>query len=101
MHRFGSKPVSFDEVAREVAGATSRRQALRVIGAGVAGGLFALAGGAPASAPRRCRGVGEKCKQSTDCCVGTCCDGVCCADGQICQNGRCVDPRPRPAAPRD
>jgi hypothetical protein len=86
----------FDDVARAVAGATSRRQALRVLGSCLAGGILTLAGAARADAApeRRCRRVGEKCKQSTDCCVGTCCGGVCCADGQICRNGRCVDPPP-------
>jgi hypothetical protein len=89
-----SNRVSFDDVARGAAQATSRRQALRLIGAGVAGGLLSLGGARPADAKRRCRRVGEKCKASTDCCVGTCCAGVCCADGQICLNGRCADPPP-------
>ena len=84
----------FDDLAREVAGAPSRRQALRLLGAGIASGLIGLGGAAQARAARRCRQVGAKCKQSTDCCVGTCCAGVCCADGQICQGGRCVDPPP-------
>jgi hypothetical protein len=84
----------FDDVARQIAGAMSRRQALRMFGAGIASGLIGPGGVDTARAQRRCRRVGEKCKQSTDCCVGTCCGGVCCADGQICRNDRCVDPPP-------
>jgi hypothetical protein len=94
MRRNAPDAVSLDDIARDLASGTSRRQALRVLGAGVAAGLLSLSGPAAALADRRCRRVGEKCKQSTDCCVGTCCAGVCCADGQICVNGRCVDPPP-------
>jgi hypothetical protein len=96
MKRIRSAPVLLDDVARELAAGTSRRRALRLLGAGIAGGLLALPGADPARAARRCRRVGEKCKQSLDCCVGTCCGGVCCADGQVCQDGRCVDPPPPP-----
>src|SRR4051794_29050602 len=86
----------FDDVARGVAGATSRRQALRVLGAGLGGGVLALVGSAPAMAVRRCRRVGEKCRASVDCCVGTCCGGGGCADGPGCPNGGCVTPPPPP-----
>ena len=93
MRRNRTDNASLDDLARDLATSTSRRQALRVLAA-AAGGLLSLGGAVPAVAERRCRRVGEKCKQSTDCCVGTCCGGVCCADGQICQQGRCVDPPP-------
>jgi hypothetical protein len=94
MRRNPPDAVSLDDIARDLASGTSRRQALRVLGAGVAAGLLSLRGTAAALADRRCRRVGEKCNKSSDCCVGTCCAGVCCADGQICQKGRCVDPPP-------
>jgi hypothetical protein len=96
MRRNPPDAVSLDDIARDLASGTSRRQVLRVLGAGVAAGLVSLRGPAAALADRRCRRVGERCKQSLDCCVGTCCAGVCCADGQICQKGRCVDPPPPP-----
>lgn len=84
----------FDDLTRDAANVTSRRRALKLIGASVAGGFMVLRGAAPASAQPRCRRVGEKCGQSKPCCSGTCCDGVCCADGQICLNGRCAAPPP-------
>jgi hypothetical protein len=99
MKRIRSSPVLLDDIARELAIGTSRRQALRLLGAGLASGLVALRGPASAFAQRRCRRIGEKCEQSADCCVGTCCAGVCCADGQICREGRCVDPPPPVGGP--
>jgi hypothetical protein len=60
----------FDALVRQAAAATSRRQLLRGLIAGVGGALFALAGARPAHAdPRICVtcicGVGRPCNQKS------------------------------------
>jgi hypothetical protein len=83
----------FEGAAREIAAGTSRRRALGLLAASVAGGLVALFGAAPAEA-ERCRRTGESCREGKRCCTGVCCGGVCCAAGQVCQSGTCVTPPP-------
>ena len=65
----------FDELARSLAGPSSRRQALKKFGAGLAGmalACFGLAPKAKADKGGRCKVTGEKCKKNTDCCSGWC-----------------------------
>jgi hypothetical protein len=90
----------FDELTRDLGAATSRRQALKALGAAV-GGLLAL-GAADASAKKHCRPNGTKCHQHKHCCSGICdptthtcrapllgCSGGCSNVGSSC-GGSCV-----------
>ena len=83
----------FDQLSMQVAAATSRRQALRLLAGSLIGGLV-VGTARPAEAKQRCRRVGEKCDEGKACCVGVCCGEVCCAEGQVCQAGVCVTPPP-------
>jgi len=60
----------FDQLTKAIATATSRRQALKAIGASVVGGILGLGGVGTALA--MCKGIGVKCSQSKECCVGYC-----------------------------
>jgi hypothetical protein len=86
----------FDELSRELAAATSRRQALRLLAGALGTGVLSMLGAGPAQAAPRCRRTGEKCDDDKRCCTGVCCGEVCCAAGQVCQSGRCVTPPPPP-----
>jgi hydroxymethylglutaryl-CoA reductase len=55
MRRNPPDAVSLDDIARDLAPGTSRRQLLRVLVAGVAAGLLSLHATAAALADRRCR----------------------------------------------
>jgi len=71
----------FDAVTRSLAKTQSRRQALKLIGGGLAGAVFAVLGVGEATAdPGGCKRNGKKCKKNDQCCSG------------ICQNGQCVAP---------
>jgi hypothetical protein len=85
----------FDELTKALATATSRRQALKAIGAALGGALgFSRIGVAFA----KCHNPGHNCEENSTCCSHLCCiaagqrEGVCCASGQVCQNGACVTP---------
>ncbi len=78
----------FDVITRDLAVSTSRRQAVKLFGGAVVGGVLAL-GGARSAAAAACKGGGKKCKAHKDCC-NVCCDGVCCEEGSVCLNGACV-----------
>lgn len=68
----------FNDVAREIAVGASRRQALKLLGSGIAGGFLALSGVKQAEAAD-CTRAGKKCQKSKECCAGL-----------ACMNGRCV-----------
>ena len=84
----------FDELARALAGGTSRRRLLRGIGGliGVAAGLAGAEATSAKPAPKKCKNQGSGCKANGDCCGGTCCNRVCCGDGATCVDGACVEP---------
>ncbi len=69
----------FDELTKTLAQSTSRRQALKVLGGSLAGGLLAALGVGTADA-EECKRDGKACKKGTQCCSG------------VCQNGQCVTP---------
>src|SRR5258708_13051407 len=62
-------PSKFDVFTKVLATATSRRQALKAIGATV-GGILGIGGARTALA--KCAGIGENCSQSTQCCLAHC-----------------------------
>ena len=68
----------FENLTRALATATTRRQALKTLAGGAAGGLLALLGMGEASAAG-CQKTGKKCKAHKECCSGNCVNGVCCA----------------------
>jgi Dickkopf N-terminal cysteine-rich region len=98
----------FDNLLRSMAAGTSRRTALRTLGAGAAGGFLALMGvsGSAADGGRDdCKRAGKACKKDLQCCSGMCVNGVClsgpcepcrtdqdCTAGNLCdqQYGLCV-----------
>lgn len=84
----------FDTLSRGLAAGTSRRRALRLLGAAVGAGLLSIVHPGSAQAAPRCRRTGEECEEQKRCCTGVCCGKVCCAPGQVCQSGRCVTPPP-------
>src|SRR5260370_39074408 len=62
-------PSKFDVFTKALATSTSRRQALKAIGATV-GGILGLGGAGTALA--KGAGIGAKCSQSSQCCLGYC-----------------------------
>jgi len=90
----------FDQLARALGGASTRRRALAAL-AGIAAGLGAAGKDAEAKKGRRkcdpaCP-AGQTCRQGACTCDngGTVCGASCCADGQTCQSGTCADPLPQ------
>ena len=64
----------FDELAKGLAGSTTRRQVLKRFGIGLTGmalACFGLANKAKADAGG-CKGSGKPCHQNSDCCSGYC-----------------------------
>jgi len=81
----------FDQFTKAIATATSRRQALKTIGATVVGGILGLGGVGTALA--KCKGIGDKCSQSKECCLGFCDPNTftcSCPLGTVLCNGSCV-----------
>jgi hypothetical protein len=93
----------FDALTKAMATPTSRRQALKALGASVVGGILGLSriGTALADKPL-CRGNGSKCSLGKQCCSGYCANNVCtcppapacnsacpCPSGSTCVNGTC------------
>jgi hypothetical protein len=74
------KPNQFDEFTKALANASSRRQALKAIGAAV-GGALGLSRFGIAFADT-CRRLGQPCETGHS--------GKECCSGLTCQNGRCV-----------
>ena len=80
----------FDQLTKALATATSRRQALKAIGATM-GGILGLSGTGIAFA--KCKGIGVKCSQSKECCLGFCDPNTftcTCPLGTVLCNGSCV-----------
>ena len=68
----------FDDLARTLASTTSRRTVLKSLAGGAAGGLLALLGvGEAAADPAGCKRNGQKWKEPSQCCSGTCANGTC------------------------
>jgi hypothetical protein len=76
----------FDELTKTLATSTSRRQALKTLGATVVGAVLGLSGIGTALA--KCGKTGAKCSKNKPCCKGLkCCKGKCC--GEMCCAGKC------------
>src|SRR5690242_92327 len=67
----------FDDLTRALATTRSRRQFLKTLAGGAAGGLLALLGVGEAVADDLCKPLGKKCKKSKQCCSGNCTGGIC------------------------
>lgn len=87
---------SFDDLSRATAESTSRRQALKLLGAAFAAGVFASGRTVEARADPPpgvgCKPAGKKCTKSRQCCSGlTCqnghCAAICTPSGSPCDIG--------------
>jgi hypothetical protein len=94
-----------DDISRIIASPIPRRQALRLLGGVVGGGVLTYLGrasrglGAPAGGaqqggsqkPEKCGHNQFLCPDNKTCCTTgqTCCNGKCCPDGQSCCGSRC------------
>ena len=79
-------PTRFDDLTKALAAATSRRQAIKAIGAALGGALgFSSIGIANAAS---CKDFGHNCAKNQDCCSNFCCGGICCSFGH-CYHGVC------------
>jgi hypothetical protein len=69
----------FDDLTRTLATTTTRRQALKLLGGSLAGGLLAFlgVGEAGANGDTDCKQNGKTCKKDRQCCSGSCVNGVC------------------------
>lgn len=72
----------FDELSKALARTTSRRQALKVVGATAVAGAFSLVGAHGATAQGRCKKNGSPCRTDYECCSFFCPPGT----------GRCACP---------
>jgi hypothetical protein len=95
----------FDDLAKTLATATSRRQALKAIAATTLGSFLGLSGIGNVFA-KPCTPNGKHCNSNTVCCSGFCdsatrkcacppgtCSSACpCPSGQTCVNGQCTCP---------
>jgi len=71
-------PHPFDDLTRALATTASRRQFLKTLAGGAAGGLLAfLSIGEAAADP--CKRNGKPCKKHSQCCSGNCANGTCAA----------------------
>jgi hypothetical protein len=78
---------AFDDLTRALARGTSRRQALKLLGGSLAGGLLAVLGVGEAAADDTCKPIGKKCKKNSQCCSGNCANGTCaptCPSANVC-----------------
>jgi hypothetical protein len=87
--------IRFDVIAREAAHGMSRRQAVRLVAAALAG-VGAVVGHGTIEAARRCRPLRAACHKDGDCCSGQCTSrskrvaGQCtCASGIVCDTTCC------------
>ena len=68
----------FDELAKSLAGPSTRRQLLKKFGVGLAAtalACFGLANNAKAEKGGTCKDAGAKCKKHSDCCSSYCYHG--------------------------
>lgn len=85
---------TFEELSRQVAGASTRRQALRYFAAAAGTAVFTFSSATPALAGR-CRKNNQPCRESAECCSKFCdpvtgrCGG--CDAGTVACGGTCVD----------
>lgn len=78
----------FDQLSRDLAGATTRRRLLRgLFGAVTAGTVFSPVIAEAGTKPSKCLPAGSTCKMDKQCCNGKCCNGKCC--DYLCCNGKC------------
>jgi hypothetical protein len=87
----------FAELSVGLASASTRRQALKTLGAAAAGSVLALTGRAPAAeAAGRCKRPGQQCRSDSECCDGEFCDPAvarckCFNGGNVCKaTRRCI-----------
>jgi hypothetical protein len=66
-----------DDLALGLAGGISRRQALKLLGGGLAGSLLGILGGVGEAAVGECKRNGNVCKNDWQCCSGKCEGGTC------------------------
>jgi hypothetical protein len=85
---------AFDEVSKRLAGATSRRQALRLFAAAGGASVLSLLGVGRAGAVGRCKKEGQQCRESLECCSKFCdpATSTCapCPPGTVACGGQCV-----------
>ncbi len=83
-------PTKFDDLTKALATPTSRRQALKTLGATVVGGILGLNGIGTAFA--KCKPDGHPCGNDRQCCSGSCVAGTCsaCPVGTAFINGACI-----------
>ena len=108
----------FDNLAKSVAGASTRRDVVKRFGLAIAGGAASiglLSGlrSLTSDAAGVCREGREVCRKDGDCCSEVCgppdstsrrrcecsltetlCEDVCCAEGETCEAGECIPPDP-------
>jgi len=77
----------FDDLTKALATSTSRRVALKAIGAALGGALGLSSIG---TAFATCRAARRSCGTPKQCCSNVCCNGTCCAIGQHCDERICV-----------
>lgn len=79
---------SFDRLSMTLAGPVSRRRALAVMAGSIAGGALAMTSPSRAQASGRCKKVGARCRQDSECCNAFTYYG----GGEFCnpQTGRCA-----------
>ena len=90
---------AFDALATEMAsGRLTRRKALKLLGAALAGGALASLGIGETAAAAGCKDIGRKCRKDRQCCSGICERGTCsacrlnnssCNAGSECCSGIC------------
>lgn len=93
--------LTFAERSKELSRTSSRRKALKLLGAATAAGFVTLVtpGRAGAASPGQCRLAGHVCRQNSDCCSGFCDPSTAtCACGpgtfECPSTGICVGPCP-------
>ena len=83
----------FDDLTRALASGMSRRQALKLLGGSLMGGLLSFSGlGTVFAKPKQCTANGKHCNSKTVCCSGFCDSTTktcACPPGQTFVNGSC------------
>jgi hypothetical protein len=85
----------FDELSKAAASTSSRRQALKVLGGGLLGGLFLFGGlfsrSRAHAAGNDCLQPGDRCKVNGDCCKTVAGNSCCCRSPKTELFGICAD----------